>query len=445
MSVDIKQIKNTIQGIEDPDTSASVLDMVSHLTFKEGTVRFALDAIPGSDWADEVALNLTNALSQLDGVSDIQITQVPTQIQSTQPLPDGLADVGAIIAVSSCKGGVGKSSVAVNTAFALAEAGASVGIFDADIYGPSLPTMVRIDPLNLDVEDDQIVPLEYNGVKLMSFGYVNPPEAENQASILRGPMVTQIVRQLLFNTKWGRCDYLIIDFPPGTGDIQITLTQALPITGALIVSTPQQISYIDVDKGVEMFDKMNVPTLGIVENMSYFTCNECETPHHLFGQGGLQKFARQQGIEHTYQLPIDKELSKYCDRGTPYIVAEPNTDLAKQFKTIASNTVRELRAQLYSAHTQPEITYTEEALSITIYGSTYDVPLKTLREQCQCAHCHDEFTGESKISSIPEPLSIIHVFIVGNYAINIEWHDKHNSLFQYNLLCKLGKKVVKTT
>lgn len=220
-----------------------------------------------------------------------------------------------IIAVSSCKGGVGKSTVASNLAFALHRfANKKVGIFDADIYGPSLPTLLNKtkEQLRADANDpNTIIPVDYEGIKAMSFGFVSP----NKRAVIRGPMISSIVSTLFYNTMWGDLDYLIVDMPPGTGDIQITLGQEVKFNGAIIVTTPQSLSYVDVIKGIEMFDDLKVPSISIVENMAYFECDSCSEKHAIFGAGKIEQLKKQFGIKNSFELPLMKDVSNYSDLG----------------------------------------------------------------------------------------------------------------------------------
>ena len=347
---------------------------------------------------------------------------------------DQLKNVKHIIAVSSCKGGVGKSSVSVNLAFALAEKGFKVGIFDADIYGPSLPTMVAHPLPDLQVEGVVINPVEYAGVKLMSFGYTQI-DGESGAAVLRGPMVSQIIQQLLCNTRWGDLDYLVIDFPPGTGDVQLTLGQLINIDASVIVTTPQYISFIDVVKGIEMFDKLKIPTVSVIENMSYFTCDNCSEKHYLYGKGNMQKLKNDFGFKHSYAIPIEPSFSKSCDSGSPFVMTHSDHDISKLFLTIASDLHKEVQKLKRGGYNLPRVDFDQEKgiLIIPHQDTPYYVPSKVLRYHCGCAKCTDEFSGKKLISDtdILETISPLSMNPVGNYALGINWSDGHSSLYPY--------------
>jgi Mrp family chromosome partitioning ATPase/DUF971 family protein len=346
---------------------------------------------------------------------------------ATSPLRNsnpGLEKVTHLLAVSSCKGGVGKSTVAVNLAYALASTGAKVGLFDADVYGPSLSTMVSPKDTVLYQEGDMIVPLEYEGIKLMSFGWVPTESGETGAAIMRGPMVTQVITQLLGNTAWGELDYLVIDYPPGTGDIQLTLSQVVKISAALIVTTPQQLSFVDVVKGIQMFDKMKVPTLGVVENMSYFICDKCDEKHYLFGQGSRDRLVKEFGMKHSFELPIQPELSADGDSGHPYMLSHPDAPVAKAFMEVAECVKAEL-AELKQGI--PVLSYNVgQDLCLTLPdGSEHEFTPLALRLICRCAHCVDELTGIRKVTAetLDPDLYPTAILPTGNYAAAVEWSD----------------------
>lgn len=353
---------------------------------------------------------------------------------------DQLKNVKHIIAVSSCKGGVGKSSVSVNLAFSLAEQGFKVGVFDADIYGPSLPTMVAHPLPDLHVEGVVINPIEYAGVKLMSFGYTLI-DGESGAAVLRGPMVSQIIQQLLCNTRWGELDYLVIDFPPGTGDIQLTLGQLVNIDASVIVTTPQYISFIDVVKGIEMFDKLNIPTVSVVENMSYFTCNGCSEKHYLYGNGNMQKLKNDFGFKYAYPIPIEPAFAKSCDSGSPFVMTHSDHEISKLFLTIASDLHKEVQRLKRGGYKLPRVDFDREKgiLIIPHEESPFYIPTKFLRYQCGCAKCTDEFSGKKLIndSDISEDIVPLSMNPVGNYALGINWSDGHSSLYPYGRLKEL--------
>jgi len=243
-----------------------------------------------------------------------------------------LPNVKNIVAVSSGKGGVGKSTVAVNLALALAAEGAAVGMLDADIYGPSQPTMLGISGKPESVDGSSLEPLVGHGIQASSIGFLIDPD---QPMVWRGPMVTQALQQLLTQTNWKDLDYLVVDMPPGTGDIALTLSQQVPVTGAVIVTTPQDIALIDARKGFKMFEKVGVPIVGLVENMAIHVCSQCGHAEHIFGEGGAQKMAADFGVEVLGSLPLDIRIREQADSGRPTVIAEPDSDIAVTYRAIA--------------------------------------------------------------------------------------------------------------
>ncbi|MFO8072365.1 MAG: P-loop NTPase [Polyangia bacterium] len=348
----------------------------------------------------------------------------------------GLEQVSRIVAVSSCKGGVGKSTVAVNTAFAMAASGLKVGLFDADIYGPSLTTLVNVEDTTLRVADDLVIPLERDGVRMMSFGWAT--QRKDEAAIMRGPMVSGVIRQLLATTRWGELDYLVLDLPPGTGDIQLTLTQIVPIRGAVIVTTPQDLSFVDVVKGIRMFQRLKVPTLGVVENMSYFVCDNCGARSHPFGSGARKKLIEQFGIESAFELPIDPMVSRMGDRGTPVVVSEPDSELSGSFRRIAEAVAAEVDRLEKGAVAPPEVEYdeSENRIAVSWEEESFSIEPRDLRRRCPCALCQDEHSGKPKmgIDDIPEDLHPTSISPMGNYAVAIDWSDGHNSIYPHEKL-----------
>ena len=255
--------------------------------------------------------------------------------QGLTPLPN----VKNVIAIASGKGGVGKSTVAANLALALAAEGASVGVLDADIYGPSQPRMLGVSGRPESKDGKRIEPKTSHGIEVMSIGFM---VEEDTAMIWRGPMVTQALQQLLGETNWSALDYLVIDLPPGTGDIQLTLCQRVPVSGAIIVTTPQDIALLDTKKALKMFEKVNVPVLGIIENMATHVCSQCGHEEHIFGEGGGARMAAQYGVPLLGALPLDIRIREQADGGTPTVAAMPDSDIAARYREIARNAAARL-------------------------------------------------------------------------------------------------------
>ncbi len=279
---------------------------------------------------------LSEAISELPGVGRVSVDLAqkvaPHAVQRGVKLIPGVKN---IVAVASGKGGVGKSTTAVNLALALAAEGAQVGVLDADIYGPSQPTMLGISGRPESIDGKTIEPMEAYGVQAMSIGFLIDVDTP---MVWRGPMVTQALEQLLKDTRWRDLDYLIVDMPPGTGDIQLTLSQKVPVTGAVIVTTPQDIALMDARKGLKMFEKVGVPIVGIVENMSIHVCSNCGHAEHIFGSGGAEKMCREYNVPFLGSLPLDIRIREQADSGRPTVVADPDGKVAEIYREIARKT-----------------------------------------------------------------------------------------------------------
>lgn len=255
------------------------------------------------------------------------------------PEKERIPGVGKTIAVASGKGGVGKSTISVNLAVALAKNGARVGLLDTDLYGPSIPLMMGInDDLNV-TKDERLIPLESHGIKLISVGFMLD---EEQALIWRGPLIMQLVKQFLTQVEWGELDYLVIDLPPGTGDTQLTLVQTIPLDGVLIVTTPQDVALIDARRAIKMFDEVKVPIVGIVENMSYFTCPHCNEKTEIFSSGGGKKTSERYDVPLLGKIPLDPIIREGGDNGTPIVEAQADSPHAKAFLDIAKSVADKL-------------------------------------------------------------------------------------------------------
>jgi ATP-binding protein involved in chromosome partitioning len=330
------QLLQALATVTDPNTGKDFVStrQVKNLQVTGGDVAFDVElGYPAKSQIPQLRQALVAAAKSVAGVGNVSVNiatkVIPHAVQRGVQL---MPNVKNIIAVASGKGGVGKSTTAANLALALAAEGANVGILDADIYGPSQPMMMGIDQRPESDDGKTMEPLENFGVQVMSIGFlVNPDEA----MIWRGPMATQALEQLLRQTNWRDLDYLIVDLPPGTGDIQLTLSQRVPMTGAVIVTTPQDIALLDARKGVAMFEKVGVPILGIVENMAVHVCSNCGHAEHIFGEGGGKRYAAERGIDYLGALPLDIKIRMQADSGKPTVVSDPDGELSAIYKSVA--------------------------------------------------------------------------------------------------------------
>ena len=316
-----------------------------HIASGEVTVKIQISTRDASV-PEQVHREVTAALSQIEGIGS---TKIDFDIQEPAAAPSGAGAIGKavipgvknIIAVASGKGGVGKSTVSANLAVALASTGASVGLCDCDLYGPSMALMFSTDERPLATEDNEIIPLIRHGVKLISMGFLL---SDASPVIVRGPMATRYTQQFLQQVMWGDLDYLILDLPPGTGDIQLTVVQTVTVAGAVIVTTPQEVALIDARKAVSMFAKVNVPIIGIVENMSYFRCPDTGKRYDIFGNGGGQREAKRLGVPLLGQIPIDIATREGGDNGMPIALQSTDSnEISASFASIARNVVANLR------------------------------------------------------------------------------------------------------
>jgi ATP-binding protein involved in chromosome partitioning len=337
--LDLEGVNRVLASLQDPNTG---LDYVSSRCARNVRVepaapgaRVSLEielGYPAASQYEPIRRQIADALAKA-GASEVKVKVASKIVAHTvQRGLKVLPNVRNIVAVSSGKGGVGKSTVAVNLALALAAEGARVGMLDADIYGPSQPTMLGISGRPESEDGKTLEPLENHGIQASSIGFLVDADTP---MVWRGPMVTSALTQLLNQTNWKNLDYLVVDMPPGTGDIQLTLAQQVPVTGALIVTTPQDIALLDAMKGLKMFEKVGVPILGIIENMAVHVCSKCGHAEHIFGEGGGQKMAAQYGIDVLGSLPLDIRIREQTDSGRPTVVADPDGEIATQYKAIA--------------------------------------------------------------------------------------------------------------
>jgi len=367
-AVDEQQIRDALRQVADPDRQKDIvsLGMVSGLTVKDGHVAFAIEVEPErGPRLEPLRKAAEKAVFDLPGV--LSVTAVLTahrggQGQSPAAAPTGtpggragagkavVPGVRSIVAIASGKGGVGKSTTATNLAVALATQGHRVGMLDADIYGPSQPRMMGISGRPQARDDKTLIPLENYGVKCMSIGFM---VAEDTPMIWRGPMVMGAIQQMLRDVEWGELDILVCDLPPGTGDAQLTMAQQVPLTGAVIVSTPQDIALLDARKGLNMFRKVDVPVLGIIENMSYFLCPHCGERSDIFSHGGARREADRLGSEFLGEVPLDMAIRETSDGGRPIVIAQPDSPHAKTYQAIAARVWDKVSALLGDTRRQP--------------------------------------------------------------------------------------------
>jgi ATP-binding protein involved in chromosome partitioning len=335
MSVSESSVQDALRKLVDPNTGKDYVSTRSARNIKVSGNDVALEielGYPGKSQHEPIRREVTQALKAAGalGVSvKVSSKVVSHAVQRGVKLVPGIKN---IIAVASGKGGVGKSTTAVNLALALAAEGASVGMLDADIYGPSQPMMLGIAGRPESKDGKHLEPMEGHGLQAISIGFLIDIDTP---MVWRGPMVTQALEQLLKDTRWRDLDYLVVDLPPGTGDIQLTLAQKVPVTGAVIVTTPQDIALIDARKGLKMFEKVGIPILGVVENMSFHICPKCGHESHIFGSGGAERMSRDYGTELLGQLPLDEAIRSQADSGKPTVVSDPDGKVSEIYKRIA--------------------------------------------------------------------------------------------------------------
>ena len=351
MGISKLDVESALRHVKDPTSGQDIVaaDIARAISIEGDTVRFVLEVAADKGVAMEpVRLEAIAAVEALDGVAKVSAlitahseTKVPDLSAGKKPAapqgPQKIPGITDIIAVASGKGGVGKSTVSANLAVSLAQMGLKVGLLDADIYGPSQPRMMGTLARPKSVGDRGMLPVEAHGVKLMSMGLMM---REDEAVVWRGPMLMGALQQMLNQVAWGALDVLVIDLPPGTGDIQLSLSQKTAVTGAIVVSTPQDIAMLDARKALDMFRKTNVPVLGIIENMATHVCSQCGHEEHIFGHGGAVAEAAKLGVPLLGEVPLDIEIRVAGDGGAPIVAAAPDSAQAEAFKNIAANLMK---------------------------------------------------------------------------------------------------------
>lgn len=428
-----KDLLDALRAIIDPDFHQDIVSLgfVQDIQIDGGEVAFTIElttpACPIKDQFQEQAEQIVRALP---GVTDVRIHMTArSRPERKLAQGSGLSKVANIIAVTSCKGGVGKSTVAAMLAVNLARRGYQTGLLDADIFGPSVPTLFQLHDTGVSTtEDEYILPRHAEGVAVMSFGFM----LGDQPAVMRGPMVSNFVQQLLHQVAWGELDYLVVDFPPGTGDVQLTLSQQAQIDAAVIVTTPHALSLTDVRKGILMFEKVDVPVIGVVENMAYFLCDGCDKQHFIFGPSGGNSLQERFGLETLATLPLRNGLQGNIDALAETPEATETTDAV----------IRALGKQQLQRPEKPEVEATESHIHLHWSdGRTTSVANRTLRLACGCALCVDEMTHKPILDPdrVPADIRALELRTIGNYALGISWSDGHNTgFFPYKTIVALA-------
>ena len=341
-------VLKALRPIQDPDFNRSIVDLgfVKNVEIDGGRVSFAIElTTPACPVKEQFEQAAERAVGELPGVEAVSVTMT-ANTRGSRPAgaapgekDEILKGVRNVVAVASGKGGVGKSTVATNLAVALAQTGAAVGLLDCDVYGPSVPLMMATHGEPRVTPERKILPKEGYGLRLMSIGFL---AGDSGPVIWRGPMVHGIIRQFLCDVEWGELDYLVLDLPPGTGDAALTLTQTAPLSGAVIVTTPQEVALIDARKGLQMFQRVNVPVLGIVENMSWFVCPDCDGRHAIFGEGGGERAAEELGVPLLARVPLQPDVVQAGDSGKPTVLSAPDSAAGLALRELAGEVARKL-------------------------------------------------------------------------------------------------------
>jgi ATP-binding protein involved in chromosome partitioning len=342
-------VMRALSTVQEPELGGDLVSrkMIKDLVIEDRHVKFTVElTTPACPLKDQLDREVRAAVMQISGVHEITV-EFSSNVKQRPGVFDKttIPGVAHVVAVASGKGGVGKSTVAVNLAIALAQEGARVGLLDADVYGPSAPIMLGLRNQQPMVENSKMIPLESYGVKTVSVGFLVPA---NQPLIFRGPIISSMLRQFLYDVKWGELDYLVVDLPPGTGDIQLTLAQSIPLSGSVIVTTPQDVAMADVFRGIEMFRKLNVPILGIIENMSYFCCPNCGERSEIFAHGNAERTSKQFGVPFLGEIPLSLAIREGGDRGTPAVTSAQPEAYAEAFRAVARNLAGRVSVEAYA-------------------------------------------------------------------------------------------------
>lgn len=448
-----QKVLEALRQVQDPDLGRDIvaLGFIKDLKSCGNDVSFSIElTTPACPVRDQLKDQARRAvLTSIPEVENVTVTMTAQVRQGLGPRPDQiLPDVKNVIPVASGKGGVGKSTVAVNLALALARLGSRVGLLDADIYGPSVPHIIGIEDPPSQGPGGRLQPPAIHSVKVISMAFFQPPE---EATILRGPMLGKMLQQFLVQVDWGPLDYLMVDLPPGTGDVQLSLCQMIPLTGAVVVSTPQDVALNIAEKAIFMFRKLNTPVLGLVENMSGYTCSSCGNHEDIFGEGGAQRYSMKAGLPFLGAIPLSREVRTLSDTGKPVVLSAPDSAPARGFFKAAENMAAQVSVLSMGegVSDQPipkEITQPGPAhLRILWSDQREDLySWRDLRINCACAACVSEDTGQRTLdpASIPEDIQGLQTRPVGRYALQVQFSDGHSTgIYTYKHLRRLSQGV----
>lgn len=359
MAVTNEQVLHVLRAVQDPDLKRDIVSLgfVKSLVIEGGRVSFQIElTTPACPVRDLMRDEARKAVAAIPGVSSVEIGMT-SQVRSSMASSAGglIPTIKNVIPIASGKGGVGKSTVSVNLALALSRTGARVGVMDADVYGPSIPTILGITSSPDVDEQNRITPVEQHGLKVVSMGFFMRPD---EAVVWRGPMLHKTVQQFLGGVRWGELDYLLVDSPPGTGDVTLSLCQSIPITGAVIVSTPQDVALNVAQKAITMFKKLNAPILGLIENMSHYVCSHCGTREDIFGTAGARRLAEQLDLPFLGEIPLATAIRTASDDGQPIVLTQPDSPSAKAFIAAAERLAAQVSIRAMQGELTPQVKVT---------------------------------------------------------------------------------------
>jgi ATP-binding protein involved in chromosome partitioning len=440
-----EKILDALRNVKDPDLNKDIvaLGFIKDLKQCDGVVSFSIElTTPACPVREQMKEQAYRHVMAVPGIKQVDI-KMTSQVRSTpSEMKDKLLPrVKNIVPVASGKGGVGKSTVSANLAVALAQLGAKVGLLDADIYGPSIPAIMGASESGGGTR----TPPVHHGVRMTSMGFFVKP---GEVQILRGPMLHKTLEFFLGQIEWGELDYLIVDLPPGTGDVHLSLCQMIPLTGAVVVSTPQDVALRIAEKAVLMFDKLKTPVLGIVENMSGYVCSHCGQREDIFGEGGARRYAMEHGLPFLGDIPLSIDIRKTSDSGTPIVISDPTSAPARAFVKVAENMAAQL--SIRAAGGAPDKRPVPQKIELRSrqelrvhWNDGKESALKTfdLRVACPCAACVDELTGEKRLdpATVSKDVWPQEISPVGRYALNFKWSDGHSSgIYTFDQLRQLS-------